>query len=129
MKNLKNFNVFVNENNDDIMNQYQKSLKRTKAKKEKAKLTNLTGIEYLQSLKNKRIDRLVDRLFSSDDLDKRMDIIDDILMIIQWEYENDYDKTLSIEQIFQEINQILKTNIKLNISDDATLIKNLDEYK
>lgn len=92
MKNLKNFNVFVNENNDDIMNQYQKSLKRAKAKKEKAKLTNLTGIEYLQSLKNKRIDRLVDRLFSSDDLDKRMDIIDDILMIIQWEYENDYDR-------------------------------------
>ena len=42
--------------------------------------------------------------------------------------EYDYDKTLSIEQIFQEINQILKTNIKLNISDDTTLIKNLDEY-
>ena len=92
MKNLKNFNVFVNENNDDIMNQYQKSLKRTKAKKEKAKLTNLTGIEYLQSLKNKRIDRLVDRLFSSNDLDKRMDIIDEILNIIEWDYEDDYDR-------------------------------------
>ena len=45
------------------------------------------------------------------------------------EYENDYIKTLSIEQIFDEINKILKTNTNLgNIDDESSLIKNFNEY-
>ena len=45
------------------------------------------------------------------------------------EYENDYDRNLSIEQIFEEINQLLKTNYNLvNITEESSLIKNLNEY-
>jgi ankyrin repeat protein len=45
------------------------------------------------------------------------------------EYENDYDRNLSIEQIFEEINQLLKTNSNLvNITEESSLIKNLNEY-
>jgi hypothetical protein len=49
-------------------------------------------IRFLKNLENPDITRLVEDLLASDDLDERMELADEILGIIQNEFEEIYDK-------------------------------------
>ncbi len=49
-------------------------------------------IRFFKLLKNKSIDKKLDKLLGSDDLDYRMDKADEILSIIEDEYPDFYDQ-------------------------------------
>lgn len=48
-------------------------------------------IDFFDFISNQEINDLFNKMLSTQNLDKRMDICDEILSIIQWEYEDYYD--------------------------------------
>jgi hypothetical protein len=49
-------------------------------------------IPFLKNLENAQIDGLLEKLLDSEDLDERMDLAEEILMVIENEFQEIYDE-------------------------------------
>ena len=78
-------------------------------------------IEYLESMENEIVNKLLDDLFSSDDLEERMDICSDILTELELTMD---DEDLESDW-YSDLEDELKDIVYLTFSSDLCIVKQL----